>query len=212
MSEQPVEEQTAIVETPQKRQPLRPVVTAEQGKKLWEDFLKLKDAVLTSDDIVHAKVKQRDGTYKDVDYINKSGFRKLAMAFDLSDRIIEQTRTDRDDHTFFWRIVVEAQANNGRTAVGVAICDSAERTFYHAEHDVYATAHTRAKNRAISDLIAGGAVSAEEMETAGSEVAPQPSPSQKTSPKISPKKGNNEERVFTFKGESDVRGQDGGFK
>ena len=84
----------------------------------------------------------------------------------MSDRIVEQERTDREDGTFTWRIIVEAQAPNGRVCNGVAICDSAERNFAHLEHDVYATCHTRAKNRAISDMVAGGVVSAEEMTNA----------------------------------------------
>ncbi|PNX46582.1 MAG: hypothetical protein BV457_07445 [Thermoplasmata archaeon M9B1D] len=41
---------------------------------------------------------------------------------------------------------------------------SGKKHFAHPEHDIHATAHTRAKNRAISDLIAGGEVSAEEVE------------------------------------------------
>lgn len=181
---------------------VRPVVSAERAKADWDEFVKLKSMILTSDDVSKVKAKQRDGTSKDMECINKSGFRKLAMAFNLSDTIIEQVRTDRTDerHTFFWRITVQVQAPNGRVSTGVAICDSAERTFFHLEHDVYSTAHTRAKNRAISDLIAGGAVSAEEMETESSAGEPQPPPAPSKLKPTSPKRGNSEERVFSFKG------------
>ena len=61
--------------------------------------------------------------------------------------------------------MAEVRAPNGRINTGVGICDSKERNFAHLEHDVYATAHTRAKSRAISDMVAGGVVSAEEMES-----------------------------------------------
>ena len=44
------------------------------------------------------------------------------------------------------------------------------------EHDVYATAHTRAKNRAISDLVGGGEVSAEEMLAMGGALQKQRKP------------------------------------
>ncbi len=59
---------------------------------------------------------------------------------------------------------VVCTAPNGRQTEGVAICTSTEKKFAHPEHDVYTTCHTRAKNRAISDMIAAGEVSAEEME------------------------------------------------
>lgn len=99
-------------------------------------------------------------------YIKRSGFRKIAVYFGISGRIIKEERTDRDDGSFTWHIEVEATAPNGRSCVGVGACDSRERNFAHLEHDVYATAHTRAKSRAISDLVAGGAVSAEEVSPA----------------------------------------------
>lgn len=111
----------------------------------------------------------------------KSAWRKYATAFNLSDRIINE-EIIRDDE---YRIIsakyeVEVTASNGRTAVGVASCsiydkidkkDAVEpsafelrKRFTHAEHDIISTAHTRAKNRAISDIIGTGEVSAEEME------------------------------------------------
>lgn len=107
-------------------------------------------------------------------FTKKSGFRKIAVCFNLSDRIVEQDRTDRDDSSFIWRIVVEVQAPNGRVCSGVGICDSNERKFAHMEHDVYATCHTRAKNRTISDMVAGGVVSAEEMSSTPREDTPRP--------------------------------------
>ena len=49
--------------------------------------------------------------------------------------------------------------------------------FSHAEHDVPATAATRATNRAAADLFAAGEVSAEEMADAGAGGQPNPRPS-----------------------------------
>jgi hypothetical protein len=48
--------------------------------------------------------------------------------------------------------------------VGIGTCSTTERKFSKPEHDILAIAHTRAKNRAISDLIGLGEVSAEELE------------------------------------------------
>ena len=99
---------------------------------------------------------------------NKSAWRKLARAFGISDRIIAKEEIlgkDSEGKPFSgWRIHVEAFSGSGRTMVGVGVCTSRERQFAHPDHDIYATAHTRAKNRAISDLIGCGEVSAEEIE------------------------------------------------
>ena len=126
----------------------------------------------------------------------KSAWRKYATAFNLSDRIINE-EIIRDDE---YRIIsakyeVEVTASNGRTAVGVASCsiydkidkkDAAEpsafelrKRFTHAEHDIISTAHTRAKNRAISDIIGTGEVSAEEMENSNGVSSKKAFPKQK---------------------------------
>lgn len=147
--------------------PVAPLATPEEARKGWAAYEALKGALLTSDDYQVIAVKQ---------YIKRSGFRKIAVFFGLSDRILEQERVDREDKSFTWRFVVEARAPNGRTSVGVGICNSAERKFAHLDHDVYATAHTRAKSRAISDMVAGGAVSAEEMEAQEDKPAPAQQP------------------------------------
>lgn len=144
--------------------PVLPLVTAEQARDGWAKFEALKAALLTEDDYQRISGKA---------FIKRSGFRKIAVYFGLSDSILEEERKDREDGSFTWRIMVEARAPNGRTSIGVAICDSAERKFSHVEHDTYATAHTRAKSRAISDLVGGGAVSAEELE-AQEEKPPEP--------------------------------------
>lgn len=134
--------------------PVKPLVTPDQAAEEWALFEALKKKLLVKDDYQAISGKK---------YIKRSGFRKIAVYFGLSDRILAEERTDRDDGSFMWRIAVEVVAPNGRVCAGVGICDSRERDFAHLEHDVYATTHTRAKSRAISDMVAGGAVSAEEM-------------------------------------------------
>ena len=134
--------------------PVRPLVSPEQAEQDWNLFLNIKKRLLDVDDY------QRIG---DTKFIRKSGFRKLSVVFNLSDQIVEQEKTVREDESFYWRVVTRVTAPNGRTSVGVGICDSKERNFAHLEHDVYSTAHTRSKNRATSDMVAGGVVSAEEM-------------------------------------------------
>jgi hypothetical protein len=99
------------------------------------------------------------------EYKTKSAWRKLAAAFNVSDEIVEKNY-DRDPET--GRIVraeftVRATAPNGRSTVGVGLASVFERHFNNPEHDLPATAHTRAKSRAFSDLFGLGEVSAEEM-------------------------------------------------
>jgi hypothetical protein len=97
------------------------------------------------------------------DYVLKSGWRKLAFAFNLTDEILREEKDVNQDGETTWRMWVKVTAPNGRTAIGVAACSSGERDFAHDEHDPYALCHTRAKNRAISDILGLGEVSAEEM-------------------------------------------------
>lgn len=139
--------------------PVSPLQTADEARAAWDQFEALKSSLLKPNDY------QKIG---DKAFIKRSGFRKIALAFGISDVITEEERVDREDGSFYWRIKVVATAPNGRVNTGVGICDSAERKFSHVEHDVYATAHTRAKSRAISDMVAGGVVSAEEMEASAS--------------------------------------------
>jgi hypothetical protein len=134
--------------------PVLPLVTPEKAAEQWALFEALKAKLLNEEDYQAIAGKR---------YIKRSGFRKIAVYFGISDRIVKEERTDRDDGSFCWHIEVEATAPNGRSCVGTGACDSRERKFAHVEHDVYATAHTRAKSRAVSDMIAGGAVSAEEI-------------------------------------------------
>ena len=92
--------------------PVRPLVTPEQAAEEWSRFEAVMKRLLTSDDYQVIKDKQ---------YVKKSGLRKIAVYTGLSDRILEQERTDREDDSFTWRIVVQAEAPNGRVCSGVGI-------------------------------------------------------------------------------------------
>jgi hypothetical protein len=129
---------------------------AETFKK-FEEF---KQRILNHDDWMEIQGRK---------FYKKSAWRKWELACGVSDEIIEQQRvpaTGEDpDRGFYWRIVTRAfHLGTGRSSVGVAIASSTERDKWsHLEHDVYTLAATRSKNRAISDLVGGGEVSAEEV-------------------------------------------------
>jgi len=165
-------------------QVVRPLVTAEEGKRDWEEYIRLCNALLAPTDYQHISGKL---------FKKKSAWRKLAKAFAISDRI-EEYHIERDARGWpiYATYVVEAESPAGQTAVGYheahvqerccpaafgktcskkgksqhvccpAGCDGSD----HWSHpgDIPATAHTRAKNRAIADLIGAGEVSAEEMQ------------------------------------------------
>jgi len=132
---------------------VRQAVSAEVMKEQMRQFQNLKASLLDKSDVA---------TIQNKPFIKRSGWRKLALAFNLSDEIIKEEKEIIGDE-FEWRIWVKAWAPNGRFSTGIGGCCSDERDFAHLRHDVYATAHTRAKNRALSDLIGSGEVSWEEL-------------------------------------------------
>lgn len=181
--------------------PVRPLVPPEQAAQQWKLFLDLKKKLLDKNDFQMIAGKR---------FHKKSCFRKLAVVFNLSDRILEHEKTEREDGSFYWRIVVEVEAPNGRVCSGVGICDSNERKFAHVEHDVYATCHTRAKNRAISDLVAGGVVSAEEIRSTPKKETPKAqeprAQEHKALAKVKLKRGQTWDKIFAeFAGEIQTR-------
>ena len=103
--------------------------------------------------------------------IKKSGWLKLALAFNLSLRIIsERKEVDPENSSqFAYHISVECIAGNGRTTVEVGSCDTNEKPTA-AEHIIRSMAMTRAKSRAIASMIGASESSAEEMEVVGVEI------------------------------------------
>ena len=146
---------------------VKPAVPIDEIAAHMQLFQQLKAKLLSKDDVVLIREKP---------FIKRSGWRKFALAFNISDEIVKAEREDLGEGEYVWRIWVKCIAPNGRTSFGVGSCSTREReSFAHEEHDVYAIAHTRAKNRAISDLIGSGEVSAEEIQGLG-EIAVPPKP------------------------------------
>ena len=100
-----------------------------------------------------------------VDAPRKSAFRKLARFYGVSTEITEKTKETHPDGGYTWHYTVKATAG-GVSQDGEGSCTSSEKGG-KSEHDTRATAHTRAKSRAISDLIGFGQVSAEEYNAEG---------------------------------------------
>lgn len=164
---------------------VQPVEDVEEVVKVYDQFEEIKSKLLQSADV------QKIG---DSNHITKSGWRKIATAFNLS---VETTNIDKEvsDGIIRYTVTARATAPNGKTVTGTGMCASNESNHMEAfdspddpseqddvfkvdgkwrrlrepravnEHNIMATAETRAKNRAISDLVGGGEVSAEEMKS-----------------------------------------------
>lgn len=151
------------------------IVDVKAAKAFMDNYQELVKALLDKSDY------QSIGN---TDFKKKSAWRKLATAFNISDEIIKEDITrDEDGRIISATFHVKATLPNGRSGIGVGACSIFDKIRYtgqrvdsedvsnfelrgrfsNAEHDIPSTAHSRAKNRAISDLIGAGDVSAEEM-------------------------------------------------
>lgn len=171
----------------------------EEIARVYEKYEQVKTKILNDQD------RQSIGGSL---FIKKSGWRKIATAFNVSVSIVEREQV-KEDGVLTWRVKAAAEAPNGKRAEAFGSCSSNESNFMIrlgdsweeakselrgykkgdtdsinkddvmkidgswrllrsprevSSHDILATASTRAKNRAISDLVGGGEVSAEEID------------------------------------------------
>lgn len=136
---------------------LVPVASPEALVGAMQQYQRLKVALLQHD----VDTYTRDG----IERIRKSGWRKLALAFGLSDELTDEWRDQDAEHKITWHMRVKVSTGMGRTSEGVGSANSHERAtkgIVLTEHGTRALAHTRAKSRAIADLLGSGDIVAEE--------------------------------------------------
>ena len=93
----------------------------------------------------------------------KNYWRAIGTAFNLTLEI-RQEQLDQTDAGWGYLVTYRATAPNGRFADGDGACYASEKNDKQATvHNVRSHAHTRAMNRAISNLVGFGEVSAEEI-------------------------------------------------
>lgn len=137
-----------------------PVTTPDEARKTMILYQATLDALVDDHDW------QKIGTEK---FLKKSGVRKLAVAFNLSEEIIDlREERDPDGKIITAFASVRITAPNHRTTIGTGVCSvhdkkSGRSGFSNPEHDIRATAITRATNRAILNMVGMGKVSAEEV-------------------------------------------------
>jgi len=132
-----------------------PAASPEEAKKAWASYEALKQAVLDEKNDVQV--------IQGKNFLKKSYWRKIATFFNLSVEVVEERREDIGKNVVF-HFVCKAIAPNGRFAIGSGSADIFEKGYRNSYHNVRATAETRAFNRAVSNLVGGGEVSAEEVE------------------------------------------------
>lgn len=194
-----------IVEASQPSGIVEPAADASEVKEMYDRFSDMKSEIIGKED------KQKIGNNF---FIKKSGWRKIATAFNVSVSVAEKEIKREPIAEGFELIHVivtaEASAPNGKSVSAMGACSSNESNFLRtlnvdedasieeagkeaskfvpaskvpsdvvvyvdgrwrmikrdselSIHDILTTASTRAKNRAISDLVGGGEVSAEEI-------------------------------------------------
>lgn len=173
----------AVVEDEHERllQPVASTVNLVEAMRLFEE---VKRQLLVPDRDTY--------TVEGTERIRKSGWRKLALAFGVSDEIVrEDVVHDTTDPTYLCvHTRVKAWARGGRTVEGTGTASSRERKFAHLEHDLHALAHTRAKSRAIADMLGSSDLVAEETEEPEQPApkAPTPTPTRTTPPRTTMQK------------------------
>lgn len=148
-----IEATTAIIPAQIMPTMIRPIVKIEEALAAWQEYQALKTKLASDGDFVEIQGKQHP---------TKLFANKISRFFGLSVQIVKADKEVTDDG-FTIHIWARATAPNGQYRDGDGHCSSGERNFTHLEHDVYATAVTRAKNRAILELVGFGEVSKEEI-------------------------------------------------
>ena len=159
------------------------IMSVEQATAAWDHYQKLCASILTDDD--HAMIQGKRVK-------RKSAWRKLGRFYSLSEEdVVEDIHRGEDGRIIWARYKVRMTAPNGQAEWGShgahflekccpvregKDCDNTRRDHRHCvrscdgyvhwghDGDIAALAHTRAKNRAIADLIGCGETSAEEMD------------------------------------------------
>jgi hypothetical protein len=147
---------------------VKPLLDADAAKAAIAAYEQLKTAIVQPSDV--QRIQGRD-------------FLKKSFWLDL----VSESRGFDEGGKLFYSVLYRATAPNGRAMIGDGYCSTAEAgRGGWPEHNVRATAHTRAKNRAISDLVGGGEVSAEEMQDEDERPTPRTQPAPRRVTVLSP--------------------------
>jgi len=195
-----IEGQVVRIEQQNMNNPIMPVLDAESFKKTWDGYEKLKNSICTPDDVQQignkgfkkksfwrkletafniriSYVQESEKTMKALitEYLDKYNKPKKAVELYPMEWNPDRALTEKErvvvDTMFSY--ILRATAPNGVYTDGDGHCSIWEDGYSNSYHNVKSTAFTRAKNRAISDLVGGGEVSADEIKGDGEGYKPQ---------------------------------------
>lgn len=156
------------------------------------DMVKALDAYKDLQNKLDQKMPEAIVTIRGKQYRTKQYWRTIARAFNLSVTTVDGTdqRIMTDDGDWGYLVTYRATAPNGSSADGDGACMASEKSGgSDTIHNVRAHCQTRAFNRAVSNLVGFGEVSADEMPRDGSGAPQRPSERSSPAPKTStPKK------------------------
>jgi hypothetical protein len=143
-------------------------LSPDQARAAQRTYQEISSALIDHDTDIQV-IQTRKGPRE---FPKRSAFQKLANAYRVSTEIVSRELTYDDDAQLIrCDAIVRATHPDGRYAEGDGACSRSEDRFARGadkiDHDLPATAVTRATNRAISNLVAFGAVSAEEVTATG---------------------------------------------
>lgn len=151
-----------------------PRVDVDQAVEVFNKFTDFKKKLLSADDFLYigSDGKPTDKKKASAEYIKKSGWRKFSTVFNLDCQILHKSREIYEDPEgvyYVWAYSVRVTAPNGRFQDAEGCATSRDPFFTKGgkaipeEKDIMLKSQTVAFNRAISDLIGGGAKTAEEL-------------------------------------------------
>jgi len=145
-----------VVEQDNQNQMITPGGTIQQAKEQFEQYQQLREELATDEDIVNIKGKEHP---------TKSFVRKVSRFFNLSCEIVSDKPVEIDDEIIAWTATARAShKNTGQFQEADGSCEMSEKTGDGKTiHNIRSHAITRAKNRAILDLVGFGEVSYEEI-------------------------------------------------
>ncbi len=137
----------------------------ERGATQFEEYQALQKALdsLMPEQIISIRGKK---------FRRKGYWRAVAKGFRVTTEVVREERVEVDSD-WGYLFIIRATNGAGESAEGDGACMASEKASGQATlHNVRAHAFTRAKNRAISDLVGFGEVSAEEIEREERDVTP----------------------------------------
>jgi hypothetical protein len=163
----PVQALALAPRPPAEREVLMPLDPQQVVEGMRQYQRLLRDLLEPSD----WQTEDKHGNPLERPFLKKSGWRKIARAFNLSfERVSSEVERDEQGNPLRAEVWIRAVAPNGQFGDGDGYCSLDEPRFdskrgrAKLENDLRSTATTRAKNRATADLVGMGEVSAEEIE------------------------------------------------